>query len=217
MVNRTCITFFLIAMLVGGPAEVPGQSKTQTRRVVQKPPKEISLILMGGAGIPMSGDSLTDIWRYGPNFSLEFLSSVNRRLAVGAGVDLSVLRWSYAGYYDKYPSGPPPLDRKVIWWDLYMLGRYTFLLNSNITPYVTVKLGATRPTPALFREVVDSVRVTYYSVAGRTRLSFGASGGVDIRISYELAFVAEVNAVFVHHDPVLGAALSIRGGFRMTW
>jgi hypothetical protein len=172
---------------------------------------------MGGAGIPMSKDSLTDIWRYGPNFSLEFLSSVNRRLAVGAGVDLSVLRWSYAGYYGKYPSGPPPLDRKVIWWDLYMLGRYSFLPNSDITPYVTVKLGATRPTPALFRQVVDSVRVTYYSVAGRTRLSLGASGGVDIRISYELAFVAEVNAVFVHHDPVLGSALSIRGGFRMTW
>jgi hypothetical protein len=172
---------------------------------------------MGGVGVPLAKDSLTDIWRYGPNFSLDFLTSVSRHFSVGIGVDLTVLRWSYAGYYEKYPSGPPPLDKKVIWWDLYLLGRYTFAPTHTVTPFVTLKLGATRPTPASFKQVVDSVKITYYSVSARTRLSIGASAGIDATITKELAFVAEVNAVLVHNDPVLGAAVSIRGGFRVTW
>ncbi len=179
--------------------------------------KKVSIILQGGAGFPIAKDSLTDIWRYGPNFSLDLLTSVSRRFSVGLGVDLTVLRWSYAGYYEKYPTGPPPLDRKVIWWDLYLLGRYVFIRDRALTPYATFKIGATRPTPASFKQVVDSVKITYYSVPARTRLSIGASAGIDAAITDELAFVAEANAVLVHNDPVLGAAVSIRGGFRMTW
>jgi hypothetical protein len=105
----------------------------------------------------------------------------------------------------------------VIWWDLYLLGRYTFAPTRTVAPYVTFKLGATRPTPASFTQVVDSVKVTYYSVSARTRLSLGASAGIDVAITRELAFVAEVNAVLVHNDPVLGAAVAARGGFRVTW
>lgn len=225
------------------PATVPSesQSKTPPKSKAKTPPKPVpkvsseaqptsqsrpgpslqgkrtSIILMGGVGFPLAKDSLTDIWRYGPNFSLDFLTSVSRRISVGVGVDLTVLRWSYAGYYEKYPSGPPPLDKKVIWWDLYLLGRYTFAPTHAVTPFVTFKLGATRPTPASFKQVVDSVKITYYSVSARTRLSIGASAGIDATITKELAFVAEVNAVIVHNDPVLGAAVMIRGGFRVTW
>jgi hypothetical protein len=192
------------------------QQTSQSKPAPRLQGKKTSVILMGGAGFPLAKDSLTDIWRYGPNFSLDFLTSVSRHFWVGVGVDLTVLRWSYAGYYEKYPSGPPPLDRKVIWWDLYILGRYTFAPTHAITPFVTLKVGATRPTPASF-QTVDSVKITYYSVPARTRLSIGISTGIDAAITRELAFVAEANAVFVHNDPVLGAALSIRGGFRVTW
>jgi hypothetical protein len=197
------------------PAEA--QSKAPPKPETKLQGKKVSIILQGGAGFPLAKDSLTDIWRYGPNFSLDFLTSVSRRFSAGVGVDLTVLRWSYAGYYEKYPSGPPPLDRKVIWWDLYLLGRYTFVPTHAMTPYVTLKLGATRPTPASFKQVVDSVKITYYSVPARTRLSIGVSAGIDAAITDALAFVVEVNAVLVHNDPVLGAAVSIRGGFRVTW
>jgi hypothetical protein len=193
------------------------QSKPPPKPESRLQGKKVSIILQGGVGFPMAKDSLTDIWRYGPNFSLDFLTSVSRHFSAGVGVDLTVLRWSYAGYYEKYPSGPPPLDRKVIWWDLYLLGRYTFAPTHTVTPFVTLKLGATRPTPASFKQVVDSVKITYYSVPARTRLSVGVSAGIDAAITKELAFVAEANAVLVHNDPVLGAAVSIRGGFRVTW
>jgi hypothetical protein len=197
------------------PAVAQPKKPAAERAVVQG--RSTSLIIMGGAGIPLSKAPLTDFWRYGPNFSLEFVTTATRRLSLGVGADLTVLRFSYAGFAGTYPSGPPPLDRKVIWWDLYLLGRYVFFPKNLVTPYATLKIGAMRPTPASFKQVVDSVKITYYDIHARARLAAAVSGGVDFTLSSELAFVAEVNAVLVHNDPAFGSAVSLRGGFRITW
>jgi hypothetical protein len=171
---------------------------------------------MGGAGWPLAKESLTDFWKFGPIFAATFSTSVNRHVSVGVGVDLTVLRFSYDAFWSKYPD-VIPLDRKVIWWDVYLLGKYTLLPQKGITPYATFSLGATRLTQASFKQVVDSVKITYYEIHPRNRLSIGIAAGADFEITREVSFVAEIYSVFVHNDPEAGMLLALRGGFRFTW
>jgi len=171
---------------------------------------------MGGAGWPIAKQSLTDFWRYGPNVMFALTTPVSRRLALGISYDFTVLRFSYAGFAEKYPKLTPP-DRKVTWMNVFLLARYEFTPQKQISPYVQLSFGPSRLTPASFTGVVDSVKKTYYEIHPRSRLALGVSAGVEIDMAAWLAWVTEINGVFVYNDTEAGMRVVLRGGFKFTW
>jgi hypothetical protein len=90
------------------------------------------------------------------------------------------------------------------------------LPSMRVSPYVGMTLGATHASEAIYGDVIDSVRISYYDLPARSRLTIGLALGADIYITRWLAAELEVKTNYIHHDPDFGVASFVRGGFRFT-
>jgi hypothetical protein len=100
--------------------------------------------------------------------------------------------------------------------DVYIAMKCALMPSMRFSPFVAATIGATHISEAIYGDVIDSVRVTYYSIPGRNKLTLGISAGADLYLARWITFELEAKANYVHNDPDLGVASFIRGGFRFT-
>jgi hypothetical protein len=188
-------------------ASDPGSAAHRSSRV--------SLAITAGFGSPRSKDALTHFWKGGPDLAMSLLVWAGPGFWLGTGADVSMLWFRQAAFAQAYPSVPlQPKD--MAWVNVFVLARYGFIPSGRVHPYTELAIGASRLSGAEYKEVVDSVRVTYYDIPARTRLALTITGGLDIPVIRGLSFLAEVAVRYVHHDENVGVALLARGGVRVT-
>ncbi len=61
----------------------------------------------------------------------------------------------------------------------------------------------------------EGVRITYYNLPGRMRLTIGLSPGMELSIHRGLAMVIEGRVLYLHNDPEAG--LLAGGRFGLRW
>ena len=174
----------------------------------------ISVAVTAGYVSPRSKDGLTQFWKGGPGFAVSLLLRAAPGFWVGTGLDVSALWFKQSSFALAYPNVEMQ-KVNMAWTNLFLLARYGFLPGASVHPYAEVDLGASRLSGAEYKEVIDSVRVTYYEIPARTRLALTLTAGVDIPVSGGLSFLAEGFMRYVHHDENIGIGLGVRGGVRV--
>jgi opacity protein-like surface antigen len=175
----------------------------------------LSLKVSGGLATPKSKKSLTRFWKGGPAFSVNLLVRAAPGFWVGTGVDVSALWFRQANFGLRYPS--VELQRRnMAWVNIFLLSRFGLSPGGPVHPYVEFGAGGSRLSGAEYKEIVDSVRVTYYEIPARTRLAMKFTGGIEITLSPAFAFIAEGALRYVHNDPNMGVGLLLQGGVRLT-
>jgi hypothetical protein len=190
---------------------------TQPRDVVPSTQigKRQTLTLSFGAGVPHSRTGLTTFWNAGPSGSVKFMVNVNRVVAFGIGVDAAMLNFNESAFRFAYPMVPIQ-SKDMVMASVYLAMKCVLLPSMRVSPYVGMTLGATHASEAIYGDVIDSVRVNYYSLPARTRLTIGLALGGDIYITRWLAVELEGKINYLHHDPDFGITSFVRGGFRFT-
>jgi hypothetical protein len=177
--------------------------------------KRQTLVLSFGAGIPQSRTGLTAFWDAGPSGSAKFLVNVSKVVAFGIGVDVAMLKFNESAFRFANPT-VPMRSKDIVMASVYLAMKCVILPSMRTSPYVGMTLGATRTSEAIYGDVIDSVRVSYYNLPARSRLTIGLALGTDIYITQWLAVELEAKANYMHHDPDFGLASFVRGGFRFT-
>jgi hypothetical protein len=193
-----------------GKAQVPSVSDTSARRSPR-----ISLAVMAGYVSPQSKHALTQFWKGGPGFAVSLLMRAAPRFWIGMGADVSALWFQKSSFAQAYPSVEMQ-PKNMAWANLYVLSRYGFIPGASVHPYVQVAIGASRLSGAEYKEVIDSVRVTYYDIPARTRLALTLTGGVEIPVSGGFSFLAEAALRYVHNDENVGIGIVLQGGVRVS-
>ena len=172
-----------------------------------------SFVVMGGWAMPVSHDGLTTFWGAGPSLGVEFLTSVNRWIALGFTVDGSAYWFRGPLFGTMYPGlslRSPALAQIVAG----VVGRYTIAPGKKLSPYVGAMIGISHVTGAEYRVPTDTLTTTYYYMPFQTRLALGMYAGLEYRFSRTFACDLESRALYVNNDPNVGLTAVVRGGFR---
>lgn len=205
---RSSIGFLLILLLCS-------RSYSQHTQPVVPFPKKQTITLSFGAGIPQSRDGITRFWDMGPSGSATFMVNVSKPVSFGVGVDAALLKFNESAFRFAFPN-ITVRSRDVLMANVYIAMKCVLMPSMRFTPFLGASIGATHVSEAVYQEVVDSVRVTYYNIPGRSKLTIGVTAGVDTYLARWITFELEAKANYVHNDPDLGVASFIRGGFRFT-
>ena len=215
--KKSRVALLLVLFLLPGLLVAQGPKPKQPKPVSPLPPvrqyQSKSLIVSSGFGFPLSRKGITDFWKAGPSGSAQFLVNINRNAAIGIGLDASTLYFRRGAFAGSYP-GVPVQARNLGFFCLYLAATYTPMPGKRLMPFVEANIGAARLTGAIYQEMINGVRVTYYSIPGTMRLALAAAGGVDLVFNSRLAFRGEVKATYLNNDPDLGIELGLRGGLR---
>jgi hypothetical protein len=177
------------------------------------PARKYSIRVKGGVTWVLSRPSLTTYWNFGPAGSFEIAGNINRHLSLGLGVDVSAY-WFRAGMFSTRYPGVPLENKPVAHLTVGMVARYELFPGRQLGSFVGLSVGASRLTEAVYQRVIDSVRVTYFSIPGRMRLAVGLHAGTDFMINRWIAIEGEARLLFVHNDPDIGAAFTVRTGVK---
>ena len=239
---RTLLVFLLFGYAValgnppqektGKPRAVPKiiqktESKTPPRPVSRPVPRPVdfaagrAFTFNGGVSVPVSKKALTEFWNYGAGFSLGFLKHIRDSShaavhALGVGLDVSILRFKAADFQTRFPS-VELRAKNMAFVHAYLRWKYLLHRTKRLSPFVGATIGIAQLTGATYREVIDSVRVTYYDIPSRTRLALGIQGGVAFAFSPSFAVEAEGSWYYVHNDPNIGLGFSLRLGGRVRF
>jgi opacity protein-like surface antigen len=190
------------------------QNPSRPDSTAHKGPR-VSLAVTVGYAWPRSKDALTQFWKGGPDCAVSLLIRAAPGFWIGAGMDAALLWFRQSNFVQAYPS--VDIQKKNLgWFNIYLLTRYGFVPGGAVHPYVAFAIGASRLSGAEYKEVVDSVRVTYYDIPARTRLALTFTGGLEIPVSRGLSLLVEGAARYVHNDENLGFGLLVGGGVRIT-
>ena len=190
-----------------------GKIPLNTPKVTARPKKQFTVLV--GGGIPLSREGLRQFWKVGPSGSLSFFVNVSSATALGIGADVSMLYFRLGTFASTFP-GVSVQPKDVAMIHVYVGVKHSFAPTKRFSPYVVATVGAARVTAATYKEVVDSVRVTYYDIPGRTRLAGSLGLGTDISLSTWLSFTMEAKATYFNNDADVGFECLVRGGFRFT-
>ena len=164
-----------------------------------------------GVGIPLSNKAMTQFWAPGQSVSAEFLINITPRFSLGVGLDAAQYPFREPWFALAYPTVPPQKS-DLYWWNLYFASKLTFPGRSRFAPFAIGQIGVSRITAAEYREVIGGVRVTYYDIKGRTRLTVGLGGGVDYFVYRWLFLQAEAKTTYAHNDPQRSFIPLLRAG-----
>jgi hypothetical protein len=169
-----------------------------------------------GIGIPHSGSGLRQFWNRGSSGSASFLIHVGRPVSVGLGVDLAFLPFDKTAFAVIFPA--VPLQAKdLVLTNVYVVVKYSPAPTMRLQPFLSLNVGVLMSSKAEYREVINDVRVTYYNIAGITRLAGGLGAGIDLWLAPWIALQAEAKGVYVHNDRNIEITSAFRGGFRFTF
>ena len=185
----------------------------------QKPPAASlpyrTVVIGGGMEWPLTHDGITRYWRAGPAATVEFDVRMRRRFLIGVGLDVGAY-WFRASRFIQFNPGVPLHNIPVAQITIALTGRVELFPEKRFGPYLGLSIGASRVTAAVYQQVIDSVRVTYFNIPGRTRLSVGGIAGVTYNANRWLGIEAESRLLYIHHDPDAGLTLLLRAGLRFT-
>ncbi len=173
------------------------------------------LLIMGGVAVPVAKQGLTEFWKSGPSGSVMFMVSINRVVSVGAGFDASLLYFKRASFENRYP-GVQVAPRDLSFMHVYVAWRADPFVGKRFAPFFGASIGASQMSEAVDQRLVDSVRVTYYSIRNRTRLAVGLHAGLELILTRWLALEAEAKSLFINNDPAVGLAAFFRTGVQFT-
>jgi len=179
------------------------------------PYKKQSLIVAFGTGMNHSRDGMTSFWDVGYSGSLKFMVNVSKPVSFGVGIDVAQLHFNEQSFRNTYPTVPVQ-SNNIIMSNVYIAMKWMMMPSMRLSPFAGITLGATHLSDAVYKDIVDSVRVTYYSLPGRTRLTVGISLGASLYITHWISLDLEAKSNYVFHDADLGASSFLRGGFRFT-
>ncbi|MEW6509594.1 MAG: opacity family porin [Bacteroidota bacterium] len=201
----------LVALMIASTSVVPAQTPQRTPSAL--PTRSVAVV--GGMSWPVSHDGIMQYWRGGPSAGTEIAFRVGRRTWIGIEVEASAL-WFRAGKFGGAHPGVRAEHKHIAHMAIGLTGKYEFAAVRRLIPYVGLSVGASRLTPAIAQEIVDSVRVTYFNIPGRTRLSVGFLGGVSYPLTRWLAIGVEARWLYVHNDPDIGATTAVRGRLQFS-
>lgn len=205
---RSPISFLLVLL-------VCARGFSQYTQPASSVAKKQTLTVSFGAGIPQSRDGIKAFWDMGPSGSAKFMVNISKPVSFGVGVDAALLRFNESAFRFAFPN-VPVRSTNVMMANVYIAMKCVLMPSMRFTPFLGATIGATHVSEAIYGDVIDSVRVTYYSIPGRSKLTFGISAGTDLYLARWITFEMEAKANYVHNDPDLGVASFIRGGFRFT-
>jgi hypothetical protein len=201
--------FILMATTTYGQVEGPEHATSSP------PYKKQSITLSFGTGLTHSRAGMTSFWDMGYSGSVKFLVNVSKPVSFGVGVDVAQLQFNEQSFQATYPAVPVQ-SNNIIMSNIYIAMKCMMLPSMRLSPFVGLTLGATHLSDAVYRDIVDSVRVTYYYLPGRTRLTVGLSAGASVYLSHWISIDMEAKSNYVFHDADLGMSSFFRGGFRFT-
>lgn len=187
-------------------------------RAQKSPPPVLpvrSVLIGGGMSWPVAHDGLTRYWRAGPTAAVEFDVRIRRRFLVGVAVDVAAL-WFRSSRFIQSNPGVPLHNTPVAHITIALTGRVELFPEKRFGPYIGLSIGASRLTAAVYQQVIDSVRVTWFNLPGRTRLSVGGIAGVTFHATRWLGVEAESRLLYVHNDPDAGLMVLLRAGLRFN-
>jgi hypothetical protein len=212
---RSCARLVTTALvLLTAFSDVTAQRSSIPDTPAARSPR-ISLAITGGYGIPGAKRPLTRFWKGGPEAGLRLLFRAAPGFWVGMGTDVAGLWFRQTKFALAYPTVAVQ-KRNMAWVNLYLLTRVGFLPSASVHPYVEVAVGGSRLSGADYKQVVDSVRVTYYDIPGRMRLAMTFTCGMEIPVSRRLSFVVDAALRSVRNDENVGLGGLFQGGVRVT-
>ena len=190
------------------------------RAPVQKAPRTIPLprgtiTISGGVMVPMAHDLVTDLWNPGPALSVAAYRTVNRLISLGFGAEAAYFAFNEGGFAVKYP-GVTSHPLSLGYLHFYVGWRFQMWSGSGIVPTLGATVGASKLTRASHQERPAGVRITYYDIPGRFRLTGGATLGLDFPLSKSFALSLEGRALYLMNDPEASVLASGRLGMRFT-
>jgi hypothetical protein len=200
-----------IAAVVGALSVTTLSAQTE----VQTSVKRKTLAFLAGAVFPLSHEGLTDFWMRGPGGTLVLMFDLNPAVGVGIGADAGLLSFRKKEFGDRYP-GIPWQATDLGFFHLYLEWKYTIAPYKRLSPFVGATIGPARVSGASYGTMIDSVRVTYYDLPGRTRLALGGLCGLDFALVRGVALEAEMRCVYLLNDPNAGMLLILHAGGRVT-
>ena len=205
----------LFLVLLAVTISATGRSQVKNLTPLSPTLKLQTLTFSFGAGIPQSRQGITAFWDAGPSGSMKFMVNVSKPVALGIGLDAAMLKFNEGAFRLSHPTVPVQ-SKDILLTNVYLAMKYSIMPSMRLSPYVGVTIGASHLSEAVYGDVIDSVRVSYYNIPGRTRLSLGISFGADVYLARWLACDIEAKTNYMHNDPDIGMASFLRGGLRFT-
>ena len=174
-------------------------------------PRRATISLLGGIASPLSKAALADFWKMGPSGTAQVLVHVSRSVSVGMGIDITSFIFDPSGFRSKFPA-IMVREKNILGVSILLTSKLVPVPNARLTPFFVGQIGAAQVTPAEYREVVDSVRVTYYNIPRRFRLASNVAAGFDLYIASGFWVELEGKLAYVHNDPSRGTTFLLRGG-----
>ncbi len=173
--------------------------------------RRATITILGGISSPLSKAGLTEFWGAGPTGAAQVLVHVSRSVSVGMGLDVASYVFKPSDFSTKFPT-IPVREKNILGISVLLTAKFVPVPQARLTPFFLGQLGAAQVTPTEYREVVDSVRVTYYNIPRRFRLASNVAAGFDLYIVRGFWIELEGKLSYVHNDPSRGTTFFLRGG-----
>jgi hypothetical protein len=173
--------------------------------------RRATITILGGIASPLSKAGLTEFWGTGPSGAAQVLVHVSRSVSVGMGLDVASYIFSSGDFSSKFPTIRVQ-EKNILGISILLTAKFVPVPQARLTPFFVGQLGAAQVTPTEYREVVDSVRVTYYNIPRRFRLASNVAAGFDLYIARGFWIEMEGKLAYVHNDPSRGTTFFLRGG-----
>jgi len=173
--------------------------------------RRATITVLGGIASPLSKAGLTEFWGMGPSGAAQVLVHVSRSVSMGMGLDIASYVFNSSDFSSKFPT-IPVREKNILGVGFHLAAKFVPVPQARLTPFLSAQLGTAQVTPTEYREVVDSVRVTYYNIPRRFRLASNVAAGFDLYIARGFWIELEGKLAYVHNDPSRGTTFLLRGG-----
>lgn len=218
MVRSLLVALLLIAGVfdgTGAVAQTKKKASTATPSQTVYTPRNRTIEIWGGIGIPLTHPSFTKYWLRGPSAGVKLLFSASEHTKLGFGAEATLYSFRRGNFAAQNP-GVFVQAKHMVFVNVYLSMRRYFQPTLRTSPYVGAELGFSRISGAEYKEIVNGIRVTYYDIPGALRLTASAVLGVDQYLSRRFAIQVDVRATYIHNDPSVGVILGGRGGVKFT-
>jgi hypothetical protein len=178
-------------------------------------PRDKTIEILAGVTLPLSHEGITDFWLRGPGANACLMVRMKDNFKVGIGVEAALFSFRLGTFEERYPGvTPEPKDLGLV--HVYLAFRNYIRPSLRFSPYIGAQVGFARLSGAEHKEVVNGVLTTYYDIPGTTRLTFGASAGMDYYIFRTMAVQLDVRGMYMNNDPNLGITVSVLLGAKFS-
>jgi hypothetical protein len=174
-------------------------------------PRDNTLEVWGGMGIPLTHKSFTEFWKRGPALGMGLTVRMTNNVKIGFGAEAALYAFQRGAFAERFPDLPVYVRHQAL-VHLYLFIRNFFYPGRRFSPYLGGDLGFARISGAENKDLINGVRVTYYEIPGATRLAVGTVAGADYYFFKGFAVQADLRLMYLHNDPNVGLFFLLRVG-----